>query len=214
MTTKAELKAKPKTVRVKFKSLLTKRLADGGDVYEVEAFMPYERGPGGYSKFETRFFVRDNEERIKDTLTKWPAETPIELVLTPGKVKDDKVDDGQHASYWWNVTDVAPSALAPGANQPAQAAEEPPLFPPEEAGPPPAGTERARPQDYWDAKDALIGMSWAIQEARAVVVAYHGGDKVGGWRPEFWDTIKKEIADLAPKFLAMREYLLEQAKKE
>lgn len=214
MSTKTELKAKPHEIICRLKGVELKPTPDGRVAYKVIVSAPFQ---SGYSKFPTEMFIRGSElvnaKEMYDWLAKQPKESILKLRVAPGKVKQGKQDDGELSSYFWNLVGVPTGAWA-GAPVavPAAKDEETPLFPENE--PPVKGTERARPKDYWDAKDALISMSWAIQEARAVVMAYHGGDKMGGWRPEFWDNIKQEIADLAPRFLAMRDYLLGQGEKE
>ena len=144
----------------------------------MEAAIPFEKGPGGCSKWATKFFVRGNEDKVAEALAKWPAETPIELVFAPGKVKDDKVDDGHFQSYWWNVTDLAPSTEGTPAKLPVQApiVGKEPLFGDDEdpEAQAPVAKRPPQPAGYWDDKDRIIGASCAVSVWDSVEIAAVG----------------------------------------
>ena len=104
MTT-TEIKAQPHIRAFKFKEL-EKVLKTDGHGYRVLAQAPYG---SGYSKYPTSMFVHGDEatvEEIADLLGKVPTGTVVRFSLVPGKLKDEKPDDGEYPNYFWNVDGV------------------------------------------------------------------------------------------------------------
>lgn len=201
------MKAKDTLTRVKFKALVTQLRPDGSDVHVVEAFLPWR---DGFSKFPTEMFIRGDEEaKLVAALKKWPADTAIELLLTPGRVKGNKTDDGQFGSYFWNVAGIGGGGVEPDR---PDTEDDAPLF--EEEGeehvePPAQGPS----QSHWDVRERIIGASWAIDQGRSAVQYQHPNPD------EFPNTMDNslvedeylaEVAKMAQRFLKMRDYLAKQ----
>ncbi len=213
---KPAIKAKAQFMQFKVKDVHVEVTPDGKDTYTADLLAPFRQG---FSIYPTTMFIHGsdlvNAKEIYDYLAARKGQV-VTLHTTP-RLKKDKDDDGDFKSYWWNITGLQleigqPKTAVPVPAKPDTAfraeGEDEPLFPDE---PPKQG----QPKDYWAAREAIIGMSWAIDQARQVVLAVKPPD--GGFGDvdlsrKVINEFLADVANLAPRFLGMRDTLVEKQK--
>ena len=214
MTTKA-LAAKPQTLRCKLKSVDEGRKPDGTASYSVTAFPPYR---DAFSQYPVQMFIwgrapEAEASELYGAMKKLDAGTVVTLDVVPGKLrvgKDGiaKPDDGQFGNYYWNVVGMAGLPEAPHAAKVQEATQDEAAGPPmAEEGPFPAEAPQ-RPSN-WDATQTRIGVSWAIDQARQTILSYSRALPTD----DDWGPFLKEVSLLAPRFIALRDYLVAKAMK-
>ena len=213
MTTKA-LAAKPQTLRCKLKSVDEGRKPDGTASYSVTAFPPYR---DAFSQYPVQMFIwgrapEAEASELYGAMKKLDAGTVVTLDVVPGKLrvgKDGiaKPDDGQFGNYYWNVVGMAGLPGAPKAAEAQEATQD------EAAGPSmteegPFAEASQRPTN-WDATQTRIGVSWAIDQARQTLLVWNAEPPADG----DWGPFLKDVSVLAPRFIALRDYLVAKAMK-
>ncbi len=213
------MKAKAQFMQFKVKDVHVEVTPDGKDTYTADLLAPFRQG---FSIYPTTMFIHGsdlvNAKEIYDYLAARKGQV-VNLHITP-RLKKDKEDDGEFKSYWWNITGLQleigqpkPTASVPAKPDTGAEDEAEPLFPadtPEDEPP-----KQGQPKDYWAAREAIIGMSWAIDQARQVVLAVKPPD--GGFGDvdlsrKVINEFLADVANLAPRFLGMRDTLVEKQK--
>lgn len=178
-------------MRFKHKALEERIRPDGEPSYKETVYPPYG---DGWSKYPIELFLRGGSKQpaLVKSLARIPEGEVINLVIERGKLKQGKEDDGHFGSYFWNAVDFL-AVAAPQVPESPQAATA--ITP-------------------WDETQARIGASWAIGQATQVILAWHQGPHPGGWSAEAWGVLQREIQQLAPHFLALRDDLTMQQAQE
>lgn len=184
--------AGPVDEQVKMKAL-EKSPGQDGMSYRVIAYGKLRNGNFG-TYANQRYFVHGSEEQPKDMLGEFldglQPDTVLDVRMTPGNLRQNKTDDGDFGSYFWNIThvfkvagmpvkmDTPPSNTrrAPQQSDRDKAFEEATSGPSEEEGahqeqqPAPQETT-GQPVVRLDPTGARIVASWAIDHA-IVTYAY------------------------------------------
>lgn len=222
----------PRDINVKFSAL--ERTAGAEPGYRL---ICYPRLTGGaWSKYATlKMFVHGNEEQPKAEIGALLATLNegafLDLRITSGNLRQNKVDDGAFASYFWNVTHLLKVGGAPvkredvpqetgGSRQPALMdgppedelpAGEPrsaPSGPREVQGPIPPGSVLAK----MDTTKASITASWSINQAREML---QSSTQPPDWAesPPTEDVRLAAINNLAIRFIKMQALLADRLVK-
>ena len=180
MTT-AELQAIPRSITGTIKSV------DSDNKAWLEQTKPKLEHPVGY-------FIRGPE--LVDLLKSLEGQT-VNLIIGPDRIKKDRADDGNFASYWWSIRSEETSDEAPPVQAPPKPQD------PAPRSDPPARTPAPKDQPFEiPPNPAALGAchNHAVDFIVRGVLPIPEGRELFGWVRELRDRFYREInqAPVAP----------------